>query len=71
MSGLGNGAEERSDLDRFTTRELVEEAHREARMRRRVYARAVGEGRMSRQEADRKIDLMMAIAGRLVRTGGV
>jgi hypothetical protein len=49
-------------------RELIEEAHREARMRRQVYAKQVRAGRMEQREADRRIDLMEAIARRLTRT---
>lgn len=54
--------------DRFTTRELIEEATREARMRRHVYGKQVRAGRMDPKDADRKIDLMEAIARRLTRT---
>lgn len=57
-------------LDRgpeFTNRELIEEAHREAGMRRRVYAKQVRAGRMEQREADRRIDMMEAIARRLTR----
>ena len=54
--------------ERFTQRELIEEAQREASMRRHVYAKQVRAGRMPQAEADRKIDLMEAIARRLTRT---
>jgi hypothetical protein len=57
-----------ADPDRFPVRELIEEAHREARMRRQVYAKAVRAGRMAQRDADRRIDLMEAIARRLTRT---
>lgn len=53
--------------DRFTNRELIEEAQREAGMRRHVYARQVRAGKMTQAEADRRIDLMEAIARRLTR----
>lgn len=52
----------------FTMRELIEEAQREGRMRRNVYARQVLAGRMSQGDADRRIDLMEAIARHLTRT---
>jgi hypothetical protein len=55
--------------DRFTLRELVEEAQREAFMRRRVYPRQVEAGRMTQQDADRRIDLMEGIAARLKAAG--
>lgn len=54
--------------DRFTTRELIEEAERETRMRRHVYEKQVRAGRMTRKEADLRIDKMQAIARRLTRT---
>lgn len=56
---------------RFSVRELVEEAQREAFMRRRVYPRLVESGRMTQADADRRIDLMEAVALRLTRTAGV
>jgi len=56
---------------RFGVRELVDEAQREAFMRRRVYPNQVRAGRMSQQDADRRIDLMEAIITRLTRTAGV
>ena len=56
---------------RFCVRELVDEAQREAFMRRRVYPNQVRAGRMSQQDADRRIDLMEAIITRLTRTAGV
>jgi hypothetical protein len=56
---------------RFTVRELVDEAQREAFMRRRYFEKSVASGRMSRAEADRRIDLMEAIATRLLRTAHV
>lgn len=52
----------------FTVRQLIEEAQRESRMRRNVYARQVIAGRMSQADADHKIDLMEAIARRLTQT---
>lgn len=57
--------------DRFTVRELIEEARREAFIRRRVYPRQVDAGRLKQADADRRIDLMEAIADRLTRTAGV
>ncbi len=56
---------------RFGVRELIEEAQREAFMRRRVYPNQVRAGRMSQEDADRRIDLMEAIVTRLTRTAGV
>ena len=56
---------------RFSVRELVDEAQREAFMRRRVYPNQVRAGRMSQQDADRRIDMMEAIITRLTRTAGV
>jgi hypothetical protein len=56
---------------RFTVRELVDEAQREAFMRRRYFEKSVKSGRMSRAEADRRIDLMEAIATRLLKTAHV
>ena len=53
---------------RFTIRQLVDEAQREAFMRRRYFEKSVAAGRMSRAEADRRIDLMEAIATRLLKT---
>lgn len=50
---------------RFTLRELIEEARREADMRRRVYPRQVLAGRMTQGQADRNIAKMEAIARRL------
>ena len=55
---------------RFGVRELIEEAQREAFMRRRVYPNQVRAGRMSQEDADRRIDLMEAIVTRLTRTAG-
>lgn len=56
---------------RFGVRELIEEAQREAFMRRRVYPNQVRAGRMSQQDADRRIDMMEAIVTRLTRTAGM
>ncbi|WP_323004738.1 MULTISPECIES: hypothetical protein [Pseudomonadota] len=56
---------------RFGVRELIEEAQREAFMRRRVYPNQVRAGRLSQEDADRRIDLMEAIVTRLTRTAGV
>lgn len=53
---------------RFTVRELVDEAQREAFLRRRLFDKLVTSGRMTRADADRKIDLMEAIATRLLKT---
>lgn len=60
----------RSDVDRFTTREMVEEIEREIAMRRNVYARAVRGGKMSQADADRRIDLMTAIRRRVLHSDG-
>lgn len=54
--------------DRFTLRELIDEAQREAFMRRRVYPRQVEAGRMTQRDADRRIDLMESIVMRLSKT---
>jgi len=56
---------------RFGVREPVDEAQREVFMRRRVYPNQVRAGRMSQQDADRRIDMMEAIITRLTRTAGV
>ena len=56
---------------RFTVRELVDEAQREAFLRRRLFDKLVASGRMTRADADRKIDLMEAIATRLLQTAHV
>lgn len=61
LAGTGPG-------DRFTTRELIEEATREARLRRQLYAKQVRAGRMDPRDADHRIDLMEAIVRRLTRT---
>ena len=50
---------------RFTLRELIDEARREASMRRRVYPRQILAGRMTQGQADRNIAMMEAIARRL------
>ncbi|WP_333830990.1 hypothetical protein [Pararhodobacter sp.] len=63
MSGVAQ-----STADRFTTRELIEEATREASIRRHLFGKQVRAGRMDQREADRRIDLMEAIARRLSRT---
>ena len=55
---------------RFGVRELNEEAQREAFMRRRVYPNQVRAGRLTQEDADRRIDLMEAIVTRLTRTAG-
>lgn len=55
-------------LPDFPVRELIAEAQREARMRRHVYAKQVRAGRMDPRDADRRIDLMEAIARRLTQT---
>lgn len=59
--------EKRSDPDRFSVSELIEEAERETRMRRHVYEKQVRAGRMTRKEADLRIDKMQAIARMLAR----
>ncbi len=60
----------RSASARFSVRELIEEAQREAFMRRRVYPNQVRAGRLSQKDADHRIDLMEAIITRLTRTAG-
>lgn len=45
----------------YTARDLQACAEREANMRRRVYSNRVLTKRMSKQQADREIDLMAAI----------
>lgn len=61
----------RTPAQRFSVRELVNEAQREAFMRRRVYPNQVRAGKMTQEDADRRIDLMEAIVTRLTRTSGV
>lgn len=56
---------------RYGVRELIEEAQREAFMRRRVYPNQVRAGRMSQEDAERRIDMMEAIVTRLTRTAGM
>lgn len=56
---------------RFGVVELIDEAKREAFMRRRVYPKQVIAWRMSQEEADRRIDLMEAIVSHLTRTAQV
>lgn len=50
---------------RFTLRELIDEAKREAAMRKSVYPRQIIAGRMTQAQADRRIGMMEAIARRL------
>jgi hypothetical protein len=57
--------------DRFTVRELIQEAQRETAMRRHLYEKQIRAGRMSREQADRQIDLMEAIVRRLTRTAAL
>lgn len=57
--------------DRFTTRQLIEEAQREVEMRRRTYRKLVRAGRMDPKEADTRIDMMTAIARRLTKTAAM
>lgn len=68
---MADPAQQQSVSGRFGVRELIEEAQREAFMRRRVYPNQVRAGRMSQEDADRRIDLMEAIVTRLTRTAGV
>jgi hypothetical protein len=68
---MAEPTEQNKASGRFGVRELIEEAQREAFMRRRVYPNQVRSGRMSQQDADRRIDLMEAIVTRLSRTAGV
>lgn len=67
---MADQAERNVASGRFGVRELIEEAQREAFMRRRVYPNQVRAGRMSQEDADRRIDLMEAIVTRLTRTAG-
>jgi hypothetical protein len=60
-----------TDPDRFTVRELIEEAQREVAMRRNLYEKQMRAGRMSREQAHRQIDLMEAIVRRLTRTAAL
>ena len=68
---MADPAQQPTTSGRFSVRELVDEAQREAFMRRSVYPNQVRAGRMSQQDADRRIDLMEAIITRLTRTAGV
>ena len=68
---MADQAAKSTDSGRFGVRELIEEAQREAFMRRRVYPNQVRAGRMSQQDADRRIDMMEAIVTRLTRTAGM
>ncbi len=63
MSGVAQ-----STADRFTPRGRIEEASRGAGIRRHLCGKQVRAGRMDQREADRRIDLMEAIARRLSRT---
>lgn len=63
-----SGAPQITTADRFTTRELIQEATREVAIRRHVFGKQVRAGRMDQKDADRKIDLMEAIVRRLTRT---
>ncbi|HEU0063235.1 MAG TPA: hypothetical protein VFR19_25380 [Hyphomicrobiaceae bacterium] len=49
----------------YSLAELVACAERELKIRLRVYPGRVMAGRMSQREADRQIEMMAAIAGRL------
>jgi uncharacterized protein YqhQ len=49
----------------FSLLELIACAEREVKIRLRVYPGRVLTGRMSRREADRQIEMMVAIVGRL------
>ncbi|MGO4917669.1 hypothetical protein [Pseudogemmobacter sp. W21_MBD1_M6] len=68
---MDHGQEHRTDPDRFTLHELIGEVRREVRMRRSVYPKWVRAGRMERVEADRQIDLMVAVERRLTKTAGM
>lgn len=52
-------------LQQFSLRELIEEAEREVFMRRRVFPSRVRQGVLDPRDADRRIDMMSAIAGHL------
>ena len=49
-------------MTRFTAREKATEARRETELRKRVYPRFVGEGKISGKAADRQIAIMDEIA---------
>jgi len=68
---MADPAQQNSVSGRFGVRELIEEAQREAFIRRRVYPNQVRAGRMSQKDADRRIDMMEAIVTRLSRTAGL
>ncbi len=53
---------------RFAIQELIKEAQRESFLRRWVYPKWVRSGRMTQQDADRRIEMMEAIVTRLTRT---
>jgi hypothetical protein len=53
---------ERPRFRGYSARELQAEAEYEANMRRKVYSNRVMTHRMTKQSADRKIDMMAAIA---------
>ena len=57
--------------ERFTVHELIEEAQREASMRRHVYEKQIRAGRMSREQANRRIELTEAVVRRLTRTAAL
>lgn len=58
-----------TDLFPIDTAEMVAEAEREVRQRRRVYARQVTLGNMKQADADRKIATMELIAAFIKRDG--
>ena len=53
------------DMERFTLAELAREAEREVILREAVYPNRIAVGKMRREQAERQIALMRAIARRL------
>lgn len=46
----------------FTAKEKLDAADREVRYRVRVYERLIRDGKMSKEKADREVEIMRAIA---------
>jgi hypothetical protein len=57
--------------ERFSVRELIDEAQRELDLRRRFYPKWVRAGRIKQDDAARRLELMEAIVGRLTRTAAI
>jgi hypothetical protein len=60
---MADPAQQNSVSGRFGVRVLIEEAQREAFIRRRVYPNQVRAGRMSQKDADRRIDRLCLECG--------